>query len=144
MCFGPPASEAMNGRPIVVSCVVESSHLAFSAASLKALEGEAVLAQVDTRLDEEVCEEPVHDGPVEVLSAEVGVARGRKDLEHSLVDLEDGNIERAAAEVVDGDRLVLPAPLEAVGERSRRRLVDDRRTSRPATRPSPSPAASRQ
>jgi len=37
----------------------------------------------------------------------------------------DRDVERAAAEVVDGDRLVLPALLEAVGERGGRRLVDD-------------------
>ena len=32
-CFGPLASAVMNGRLICVSCVVESSIFAFSAAS---------------------------------------------------------------------------------------------------------------
>ena len=35
MCFGPDASEAMNGSATVVSSAVESSHFAFSAASLR-------------------------------------------------------------------------------------------------------------
>jgi hypothetical protein len=39
-------------------------------------------------------------------------------------DFEDRDVERAAAEVVDGDRLVLLL-VEAVGERRRGRLVDD-------------------
>ena len=34
-CFGPEASAVMKGRLISVSCVVESSILAFSAASLR-------------------------------------------------------------------------------------------------------------
>ncbi len=33
MCFGPEASEAMNGSATVVSRALESSHFAFSAAS---------------------------------------------------------------------------------------------------------------
>ena len=41
-----------------------------------------------------------------------------------LADLEDRDVERAAAEVVDGDRLVLLL-VEAMRERRRRRLVDD-------------------
>jgi hypothetical protein len=45
-------------------------------------------------------------------------------LEGALADLEDRDVERAAAEVVDGDDLVALL-VEAVGERRRRRLVDD-------------------
>ena len=63
--------------------------------------------------------------PVEVLTAEERVARGREHLEHAVVDPQDRDVERAAAEVVDGDRLLLPVLLEPVRERGRRRLVDD-------------------
>ena len=52
------------------------------------------------------------------------VAVGRLDLDDAFADLEDRDVERAAAEVVDGDRLVLLL-VEAVGERRRGRLVDD-------------------
>ena len=68
--------------------------------------------------------EPVHDAVVDVVAAEVRVAVGRDDLDDLLADLEHRDVERAAAEVVDGDQVLL-ALVEAVGERGRGRLVDD-------------------
>ena len=53
------------------------------------------------------------------------VAVRRLHLEDAVADLEDRNVECAAAEVVDGDRLGFLLLVEAVGERSRGRLVDD-------------------
>src|SRR3546814_2993335 len=61
---------------------------------------------------------------VEILAAEEGVAVGRLHLEHAVADFEDRNVEGAAAQVIDGDRLVLGL-VEAIGERGRGRLVDD-------------------
>jgi hypothetical protein len=57
------------------------------------------------------------------LPANEGVAVSRLHLEHAVADSENGNIERAAAEVIDRTRagLVLVQP---VGERSRRRRID--------------------
>ena len=52
------------------------------------------------------------------------VAIGRLDLDHALADLERGDVERAAAEVVNGDRLVLLL-VQAVGQRGRGGLVHD-------------------
>ena len=73
----------------------------------------------------EALDEPVDDPRVEVLAAEEGVAGGRDDLEDAArADLEDRDVERAAAEVVDGDRL-LDVLAEAVRERGGGRLVDD-------------------
>jgi hypothetical protein len=54
----------------------------------------------------------------------VVVAGGRLDLEDAVADLEHRHVERAAAEVEDEDRLV-GLLVEAVGKRSRGRLVDD-------------------
>jgi len=54
----------------------------------------------------------------------VRVAVGRLHFDDALAHFEDRDVERAAAEVVDGDRLVLLL-VEAVGERGGRRLVDD-------------------
>ena len=68
--------------------------------------------------------EPVDDARVEVLAAEERVAGGRDDLEHAVADLEDRDVERAAAEVVHRD-LALDVLAEAVRERRRGRLVDD-------------------
>ena len=50
--------------------------------------------------------EPVHDEVVDVVAAEVRVAVGRDDLHDVVADLEDRDVERAAAEVVDRDDLV--------------------------------------
>ena len=91
---------------------------------VEALEGHLVLRQVDRLVALELGREPVHDRLVEVVAAEVVVTRGRLDLEHAVADLEHGHVERAAAEVEDEDRLV-GLLVEAVGERGRRRLVDD-------------------
>jgi hypothetical protein len=61
---------------------------------------------------------------VDVVAAEVRVAVGRDDLHDVVADLEDRDVEGAAAEVVDRDDLVLLL-VEAVRERRRRGLVDD-------------------
>ncbi len=61
---------------------------------------------------------------VDVVAAEMRVAVGRQHLEHAVLDAEDRDVEGAAAEVVDGDEAGVPL-VEAVGERGRRRLVDD-------------------
>ena len=69
-------------------------------------------------------EEPVDDPVVEVHAAEEGVAAGRDDLVDVVVQLEHRGVEGAAAEVVHEDALV-QVPPEGVGERRRRRLVQD-------------------
>ena len=127
----------MNGRLISVSCAVDSSILAFSAASLRRCRAIGSLAEVDALVLLELVEQPVDDPLVDVVAAEVGVAVGGLDLDHALADLEDRDVEGAAAEVVDGDRLVLLL-VEAVGERRGGRLVDealDRRGRRSGRRP---------
>ncbi len=91
---------------------------------LQALQGELVVPEVDPLLLLELVGEVVDEPHVEVFAAEEGVAVGRLHLEHAVADLEHGNIEGAAAEVVDRDGLAFLL-VEAVGERRRRRLVDD-------------------
>ena len=93
---------------------------------LQALQGHlvALRAQVETLFLLELGNQPVHDPLVEVVAAQVGVAVGRLHLDDAFADFENGNIERAAAEVVHGDGLVLLL-VEPVGQRGRGRLVDD-------------------
>ena len=91
---------------------------------VEALEGHLVVAQVDAVVALELGGHPVDDRLVEVVAAEVVVARGGLDLEHAVADLEHGHVERAAAEVEDQDRLV-GLLVEPVGQRGRGRLVDD-------------------
>ena len=62
---------------------------------------------------------------VEVVAAQVGVTVGGFHLEHAVAELQDGDIEGAAAEVVDRDLHVLALLVETVGEGRGRRLVDD-------------------
>ncbi len=61
-------------------------------------------------LRDELVGEQVDHAVVEVVAAEVGVAAGREHLEHVLADLEDRDVEGAAAEVVDRDLLARPLP----------------------------------
>src|SRR5207237_2466787 len=72
----------------------------------------------------ELAGDPVDDALIEVVAAEVSIAVGRLDLDDPFADFQNGDVERAAAEVVDGNRLILLL-IETVGERRRRRLVDD-------------------
>ncbi len=91
---------------------------------LKPLQRHLVLGEVDAVLLLELAREVFDDAQVEVLAAEEGVAIGRLHLEEPLVDLQDRNVEGAAAEVVDRDGLGALL-VEAVGQRRRGRLVDD-------------------
>ncbi len=91
---------------------------------LEALQGQLVFQQIDGVLLFELRREIFDDALVEVLAAEEGVAVRRLHLEHAVADLEDRNIEGAAAEVIDRDGLAFRL-LQPVGERGRGRLVDD-------------------
>ena len=91
---------------------------------LESLERELVLAQVDAVLLLELVGEVAEEAHVEVLAAEEGIAVGGLDLEDAVADLQDRNVEGAAAEIVDGDGAAALL-VEAVGERGRGGLVDD-------------------
>ena len=99
-------------------------HLGLLGGFLQPLQRHPILAQVDTLVLPELVGEVVDDALVEVLAAEEGVAVGRFDLEDAVADLEDRNVEGAAAQVEDRDLLVLLL-VQAVGQRGRGRLVDD-------------------
>jgi hypothetical protein len=96
----------------------------------KTLQSEFVLAQIDRLLLFELVGEVVDDALVEVLAAQEGVAVGRLHLEDAVADLQDRDVEGAAAEVVDRDR-ARALLLKPVGERRRGRLVDDAQDLKP-------------
>ena len=121
---GPSAVAVMNGRLIVGLRDLGELDLRLLGRFLEPLHGHAVLREVDPVVVFEALDEPVHDRLVAVVAAEVGVARGRLDLEDALADVEDRDVEGASAEVEDEDRVVVGL-VEPVGERRRRRLVDD-------------------
>ena len=101
---------------------------------VQALERHPVGREVDALVLLELRDHPVDDRLVEVVAAEVVVARGRLDLEDALAELEHRHVERAAAEVEDEDRLVGALLVEPVGERGRGRLVDDPQDVEPGDR----------
>ena len=90
----------------------------------EALGAHLVRRKVDAVVLLELGNHPVDDAMVEIVAAEMGVAVGRLDLENAVAQLEDRHIESAAAEVEDEDRLVVVL-VKAIGQRRRRRLVDD-------------------
>ncbi len=71
----------------------------------KTLKGHSVLLQVDALFLLELLGDPFDDLLVEVVAAEMCVAVGGLDLEHALAYLKDGDVERAAAQIVDRDGL---------------------------------------
>jgi hypothetical protein len=78
----------------------------------------------------ELGHQPIHDALVEVVAAQVCVAVGGLHFELAravhVVQLEDGDVVRAAAQVEHGDLLVgLLVLVEAVGEGRRGGLIDD-------------------
>jgi len=91
---------------------------------LQALHGDLVAAEVDAVGTLELADHPLHDALIEVVAAEAVVARGGQNLNNTVVDIEDGDIERTAAKVVDHDLLALLL-VDAVGEGRGRRLIDD-------------------
>ena len=104
-CLGPEASAEMKGSTISVCCAVVSSHFAFSAASFSRCRAmrswrRSMLVSRWNSLDQ-----PVDDALVEVLAAQEGVAAGGAHLEQALRQLQDRDVEGAAAEVVDGHEL---------------------------------------
>ena len=129
-CFGPDASAVMYGRLMSVCALDDSSIFAFSAASFRRCSASTSLRQVDALFLLELGDDVVDDALVEVFAAQERVAVGRQHFELLLAvdvgDLDDRDVERAAAQVIHGDLAVaLFGLVQAEGQRGRGRLVDD-------------------
>ena len=92
---------------------------------LQTLQGHGVLAEVNAVLLLELVGHPVHDALVPVVAAEVVVAVGGQDLDDAVSEVEQGDVEGAAAQVEDEDLLVLVLLVKAVGQGCGGGLVDD-------------------
>ena len=88
------------------------------------LEGLRVGPRIGPVCAEERLGDPFGDGGVEVVASEKGIAGGGQDFEDGARELQESAVERASAEVVHGDALVLGAA-QSVGEGRGRGLVDD-------------------
>ena len=91
---------------------------------LETLQRQRVVLQIDALILFELGDQKIDDALVEVLTAEEGVTVGGQHLELVLAvdfrDLDDGDVEGAAAEVVHGDLLVAAPLVHAVGQAPRR------------------------
>ncbi len=83
-----------------------------------------VARQIDAVLRLEVADDPILDDAIEIVAAEQRIAARRFDLKHAVGELEDRDIEGAAAEIVHG-HLAGFLLVEAVREGRGRRLVHD-------------------
>lgn len=88
------------------------------------LDGHAVVGEIDALLLLELLDEVADKGDIEVLTTKVGVTVGGLDLEHTALDLEDGDIEGTSTKIVDSDDAVALL-LKTVGEGGSSWLVDD-------------------
>ena len=82
------------------------------------------LTQVDAVLLLEFVGDVIDQDLIEIVAAQVGVAVGGLDLEDAVADVENGNVEGAAAQVEDGDLFVLLL-VESIRQGRGGRLVDD-------------------
>src|SRR5881397_2143153 len=76
-------------------------HLGLLGGFLEPLQRHRVLGQVDPLVALELGHQPLDDARVKIVAAQVRVAIGRLHLEHALGELEDRDVVRAAAQVVD-------------------------------------------
>src|SRR4051812_792725 len=74
---------------------------------LDALDRVRLLGQVDAAVLLEFVNDPINQDVVPVVTAEVSIAVGRLYFENAVANLEHGNVERAAAQIVDSNLLVL-------------------------------------
>ena len=91
---------------------------------LQALHRHFVAGEVDALGLLELGGHPVHDTLVEVIAAQAVVAGGGQHLDDAVIDVQDGYVEGAAAQVVDHDLLGLLL-VHAVGQGRGGGLVDD-------------------
>ena len=91
---------------------------------LQSLHRHLVAGQIHAGLGLEGLYHPVDDTLVKVVAAQTVVTRGSQNLLYAVADLDDGDVEGTAAEVVYHDLLVVFF-IHAVAQRRRGRLVDD-------------------
>ncbi|EMS95236.1 putative NAD-specific glutamate dehydrogenase [Agrobacterium tumefaciens str. Cherry 2E-2-2] len=91
---------------------------------LEALQSELVVLQVYALILLELAGQIFDQTHVKVFTAKEGIAIGGLHFEDAVADFQNGNIEGAAAKVVNGNRLAVLL-VETVSKRCRSRLVDD-------------------
>src|SRR4030042_983793 len=84
---------------------------------LDPLQRQLVLEQVDAMFPFEIVDQPFDDAVVKILSPQIGVAVCGQDMENSVLDFHDGDIERPPSHIENGDFGVGPGlePVSAAG-----------------------------
>ncbi len=101
---------------------------------LQTLQGHGVLGEIDPVLPFELLDQPVHDGHVHVVAAQMRVAVGGFHLENAITNIQDRDVEGSAAEIVYGDLFILFL-VKAVSQRGGGGLVDDAQHLQPGNPP---------
>ena len=91
---------------------------------LQTLQGHRILTQVDTVLGLECLGHVVDQHVVEVIATEVSISVGRLNLEDTVAQLQNRDIERTAAQVVHGNLHILVLLVQTVSQSRSRGLVD--------------------
>jgi len=99
-------------------------HFGFLCGILQSLQRHFVLAQIDALILFELVGQIVDQAQIEIFSAQVRVAVGGFDFEHSVAEFEDRNVESTSAQIEYGD-FFIRFLIEPVGQGGRGRLVDD-------------------
>ncbi len=92
---------------------------------LDSLHSHLIFREVDAFFRFEIVDDVIHNSLIEIVAAEHAVTVGGKNLEHSVADIENGHIERAAAEIVNHDLMRSFILIESVSKSRRRGFVDD-------------------
>ena len=88
------------------------------------LDSHAVAGEIEARLLLELLDNVANKVDIEVLTTKVSVTVGRLDLEDTLLDLQNGDIEGTTTKIVDSNDTV-SLLLQTIGKGSGSRLVDD-------------------
>ena len=91
---------------------------------LNTLHSHLIAGKVDAIGNLEAVDDPIHDALIKVVAAKAVIAGRSQNLLYAVAHLNDGNIERTAAEVINHDLLVVFL-IDTVGQCCCRRLVDD-------------------
>lgn len=88
------------------------------------LDSHAITSKVESRSLLELANHVANQVDIEILTTKVCVTVGGFDLEDTVLDLEDGDIEGTTTKIVDGDNAV-SLLLQTIGQGGGSRLVDD-------------------
>ena len=103
---------------------------------LEAFDGSGVIPDIFPVLSLELVEEMLHQAVIDILATQVGIAARRLHFEHSILDLQNRNIEGTTTKVEHQNVLLFRRlVIETIGDGRRSRLVDDTQDIEPRDGP---------